>query len=82
MALTEPVSLVVDWRRCDGNGVCAELLPELIGRDDWGYPVIASGPVPAELHRLAVRARAACPALALSLETYGPVREEDRRTRP
>ena len=72
MALTpkpaEPVSIVVDWQRCDGNGVCAELLPELVGRDDWGYPVVADGPVPSELHRLAVRARAACPAAALTLE--------------
>lgn len=76
MALTkrpadEPVSIVVDWQRCDGNGVCAELLPELLGRDDWGYPVVADGPVPPQLHRLAVRARAACPAAAFTLRVSG-----------
>ena len=25
---------------CDGRGVCAELLPERIELDDWGYPMI------------------------------------------
>ena len=70
-----PVELRVDWLLCDGNGVCAELLPELVTSDDWGYPVLAEGPVPAELHRLAVRARAACPAMAFSLR---PARESLR----
>ena len=51
---------------CDGYGVCAELLPELIGRDEWGYPIIADRPVPAALRKHAKRAVAACPRLALS----------------
>ncbi len=29
----------VDWTRCDGHGLCAELLPEVLGRDDWGFPL-------------------------------------------
>ena len=33
--------LVVDRIRCDGFGMCAELLPELIELDDWGYPIIS-----------------------------------------
>ena len=28
---------------CEGHGVCAELLPELIHLDDWGYPVLSGG---------------------------------------
>ena len=32
---------------CDAYGHCAELLPELITLDEWGYPIIADGPVPA-----------------------------------
>ena len=67
-----PVEVDVDWVRCDGNGVCADLVPELVSRDDWGYPVVAPGPVPDELRRLAARARAACPAMAFRL------RESDR----
>jgi ferredoxin len=52
---------------CAGHGACAELLPELISLDEWGYPVLAPGPVPAGLARRARRAVAACPALALAL---------------
>jgi ferredoxin len=62
---------------CSGHGVCAELLPELVSLDEWGYPVIDPGPVPAELDREARAAVAACPALALKLtrrEKPAPVR--------
>ena len=59
--------LAVDRIRCDGAGLCAELLPELISLDDWGYPIVASGPVPDPLLRHARRAVAACPVMALSL---------------
>jgi ferredoxin len=52
---------------CTGHGVCAELLPELIALDEWGYPLIADGAVPARLARAARRAVTDCPALALRL---------------
>ena len=26
---------------CEAHGVCAELLPDLIGLDPWGYPILA-----------------------------------------
>jgi ferredoxin len=54
--------------RCDAYGHCAELLPELISLDEWGYPIIAEGPVPAELQRAARRVVSLCPRLALALE--------------
>ena len=53
---------------CDAYGHCAELLPELIDRDEWGYPIVASGPVPEHLRNDARRAVSACPRLALLLE--------------
>ena len=59
--------LVVDRIACDGYGMCAELLPELIGLDDWGYPIVAAGGVPDELLDHARRAVAVCPVLALKL---------------
>jgi len=59
--------LVVDRIRCDGRGLCAELLPELIRLDDWGYPIISSGPIPDHLMPLAERAVEDCPVLALTL---------------
>jgi len=59
--------LVVDRIACDGFGMCAELLPELIELDDWGYPIVAAGGVPDELLDHARRAVAVCPVLALRL---------------
>jgi ferredoxin len=50
---------------CTGHGICAELLPELITLDPWGYPIMPTEPVPDELTGLAKKAVADCPALAL-----------------
>ncbi len=60
-------SLGVDRIRCDGRGYCAELLPEMIRLDDWGYPIVSSDPVPDHLLDHARRAVATCPLLALRL---------------
>lgn len=65
-------SLHIDRIRCDGHGLCAELLPELIGLDDWGYPIIKAGTVPATLVEHARRAVDACPVLALRLARTAP----------
>ena len=59
--------LAVDWQACKAHGVCAELLPEIVQLDEWGYPVIAPGPVPPDLRGYAQRAVKACPVLALRL---------------
>ena len=59
--------LDVDRIRCDGHGLCAELLPELISLDDWGYPIVTKRPVPDHLAQLARRAVDDCPVLALRL---------------
>ena len=53
---------------CVGHGLCAELVPELITLDDWGYPIVDPGPVPDALHGHARRAADVCPTLALVLE--------------
>jgi ferredoxin len=54
--------------KCEGHGVCAELLPERIELDEWGYPIVSSEPVDGEVARLARRAVDACPTLALLIE--------------
>lgn len=61
--------LLVDWTACDGRGLCAELLPELVSRDEWGFPLIPKPAVPGSLRGHAERAVAACPRLALRLAT-------------
>ena len=50
---------------CQGHGLCADLLPEMITLDEWGYPVVDGRPVPDRLADHARRAVAACPTLAL-----------------
>ena len=63
--------LHIDWTRCDGRGLCTELLPGLLARDDWGYPVPINGlrepEIPAEAQRYATAAVKRCPRLALTL---------------
>jgi ferredoxin len=64
-------SLRVNPISCEAHGMCAELLPELISVDPWGYPIVAPGPVPPDLLPLARRAVTACPTLALLLDRDG-----------
>jgi ferredoxin len=59
--------LQINRIECHGHGMCAELLPERITLDEWGYPIIEPGAVPAELAAHARAAVAACPTLALRL---------------
>ena len=60
--------LRVDPIACDGRGLCAEALPELITLDDWGFPITSGQPVPAWLLADARETAHACPKLALRLE--------------
>lgn len=53
---------------CEAHGLCAELLPERIVLDEWGYPLLDGRPIPSGLLDHARRAAAACPTLALRLE--------------
>jgi len=51
---------------CDGHGLCAELFPERVALDDWGYPIIDDRPISSKDERHARRAVDACPTLALA----------------
>ena len=62
-----PVRLVVNPVDCAGHGACAELLPEVVSLDEWGYPLIDPRPLPPALARSARAAVSACPVLALRL---------------
>ena len=53
---------------CTGHGLCAELLPEIIELDPWGYPILASSAVPSTVVDHAKRAVDACPTLALLMD--------------
>jgi ferredoxin len=60
--------LAVDPIRCDGRGLCAELLPEWIELDDWGYPIVRERPETQVSEQTVRRSVAACPTLALRFE--------------
>jgi ferredoxin len=60
-------TIAVDPIACDGHGFCAELFPERISEDDWGYPMIDATPIPPALEPHARRAVARCPKQALRL---------------
>lgn len=63
--------LHIDWTRCDGHGSCAELLPHLLGTDDFGFPVPLTGERDPALGRrdekAARHAVRSCPVMALRL---------------
>jgi ferredoxin len=63
--------LHIDWTRCDGRGLCAELLLDQLARDDWGYPLSRDRSrepdIPAQSRRFAKEAVKRCPRLALRL---------------
>lgn len=75
--------LHIDWTRCDGRGLCVELLPEALRRDAWGYPVLnpdrvtvpgdrSNVPISEAEHGNAVEAVKLCPLLALRLTRPQP----------
>ena len=59
--------LGIDRIACDGFGTCAQLLPERVILDEWGYPIIDPTPVHGSELQHAKRAVNACPRLALNL---------------
>ncbi|HYK71057.1 MAG TPA: ferredoxin [Streptosporangiaceae bacterium] len=75
------LKLEVDPIACDGHGLCADLLPELVELDEWGYPMIHDR-VPAGLAGHARRAVSACPALALKLSRVPHEKDRSMASRP
>jgi ferredoxin len=59
--------ITVDPVLCDAYGYCAELLPEAIVLDEWGYPIVDDRPLPTELVVAARRAVRDCPRQAIAL---------------
>jgi ferredoxin len=53
---------------CEAHGMCAELLPERITLDEWGYPIVDDEPLHGSQVEHAIRAARACPTFALLVE--------------
>jgi ferredoxin len=82
MTTTNRARLHIDWTKCDGRGLCTELLPGLLGRDKWGYPIAKNDDigsrsdvfVPGSSLDAANDAVSLCPLIALSLISPSPER--------
>jgi ferredoxin len=65
--------LHIDWTRCDGRGLCTELLDGILRRDPWGYPLAknpgdpSNVPILDEDEDAALDAVRLCPVQALRL---------------
>ena len=80
--MTRRARLTVDPIACDGRGLCAELLPDQIRLDDWGFPVITDADIPAGLRGEAAAVVRLCPRLALRLERPPPAPPGPNRPGP
>lgn len=68
--MTSHSRLKVNPIACDGRGLCAEVAPELITLDDWGYPILIAEVIPPEWVTHAREAVRLCPKLALTLNRH------------
>jgi ferredoxin len=59
--------ITIDPVACDAYGYCAELLPEIVTLDEWGYPIVEARPANGALLISAKRAVRDCPKRAISL---------------
>jgi ferredoxin len=67
--MTRERTIRVDPIACDGHGLCAELFPERISLDDWGFPIVDPASVPDALEQHGRRAIKQCPTRALAWKT-------------
>jgi ferredoxin len=70
-APSEGMTLHIDWTRCDGRGLCTELLAGILDRDEWGYPLSpghgSDVPIPPDDRAAARESVALCPRQALGI---------------
>ena len=62
-----PTTITVNPVACEAYGYCAELLPELVTLDEWGYPILDGRRVPLHLVALAHQAARQCPRRAFAV---------------
>jgi ferredoxin len=61
------MKIVVDWERCEANGVCVRAAPELFHLDEKDSLHVLAGHVTPELRAKVEKAVRDCPRYALSL---------------
>lgn len=63
MALTA----VIDWDKCEGNGVCARVAAEIFSCDQEGNSDVILDEIPNELRAKAMLAMRQCPTKAITV---------------
>ncbi len=61
------ITATIDWDKCEGNGVCARVAPEIFTCDDEGNSDVILDEIPAELRAKALLALAQCPTKAITV---------------
>jgi ferredoxin len=61
--------ILVDWDRCDGNGICAVEAPEVFHLDDDDELTLLQEHPAEDLRSTAVAAAASCPKRAITIES-------------
>ena len=56
------IRILIDPVACDAYGYCAELLPESITLDEWGYPIVDGRPAAARARRCGQASGSGLPA--------------------
>jgi ferredoxin len=74
-------SLKVDWIKCDGYGLCGDFVPDVIGLDEWRYPIVPEGPLDGTRMHEIQRAMDCCPMRALTLVRLDPPAQGPGRLR-
>ena len=69
--MSRGLRILIDPVACQAYGYCAELLPEAISLDEWGYPIVDGAPLPPELAAAARRAARDCPRRAITVSERG-----------
>jgi ferredoxin len=57
----------IDWDKCQGNGVCARVAPEIFSVDEQGNSDVLMEEVPENLRAKAMLAVRGCPVQAVSV---------------
>ena len=57
----------IDWDKCEGNGVCARVAPEIFTVDAEGNSDVILEEIPATLRAKALLAERGCPTKAITV---------------